>query len=217
MARKGIGLLLAGAGALLLMGGKKKKKKKSSEGSSFDDLPAFDDTYGGDDITDPSPKPTPKPEPGKVPKSTDPSRPAGKPPRGDSYDDAYWGPNLEAQLLNIRQHFADLGYGVEIVPSPMNYMGPKGSASIENYPSGDPGKIGGGDDKPDETVRKFQKEYNIVSRLNKAEKLYPDNMGGLNTDGFVGPQTLNALRYANEKLPKPWPDLLKQAELKGIK
>lgn len=218
MARKGLGLLLAGGAALVLMSGKKKKKKKSGSGDggggSFDDLPAYDDdVYGGDDVTDPTPKPAPE----KVPTVTDPKRPAGKPPRGDSYDGAYWGPDLDAQMTNIRQHFADLGYDVEVVPAPMNYMGPKGREEIENYPSGDPGKIGGGDDKPDETVRKFQREYNIVSRLNKAEKLYPDNMGGLNTDGFVGPQTLNALRYANEKLPKPWPDLLKQAELKGIK
>jgi len=227
MAKKGLGLLLAGGAALLLMGGKKKKKKKSSDtgGGGLDDLPIYEDADGGgglDDLpiyedADGDGIYDPQPDSESVPTQTDPSRPAGKPPRGDSYDDAYWGPDLDSQLTNIRQHFVNLGYQVELVPSPMNYMGPKGTVEIENHPSGDLGKVGGGDDKPNETVRRFQKEYNIVSRLNKAEKLYPDNLGGLATDGYVGPQTLNALRYTNENQPKPWPDLIKQAELKGIR
>lgn len=221
MARKGMGLLLAGGAALVLMsGGKKKKKKKTTngtgdggyspddDGSIYDDGGELDGPYADDGGETKVPPP-----------KQDPSRPSGKPPGGDSFDAAYWGATLEEQLANIRDHFRKLGYSnVQEGPYPMNILGPKGSTQVQNI-DGSTGAVGGGDDQKDATVAMFQSDYNKVSRLNKAEKVYQQNMGGLAVDGFIGPQTLNALRYAKTGLPggKSWkPDLIQQAALKGI-
>lgn len=201
-------ILLGGGLALLLSGGKKKSKKKKSSDTVQDD---FVEPDGFDEDFYVPPTAPPKPAP------SDPSRPSGNPPRGDSYDGSYWGDALEDQLTSIRQHFANLDYDVNVGPWPMNKLGPKGTLEIVNE-DGSVGKLGGDDDSPSETVRKFQKEYNTVSRLNKADKIYSQNMGGLATDGLVGPYTLNALRYANEGLPggKMWTDILMTARNKGI-
>lgn len=211
MAGKSATPLVLGAGALaLIMMGGKRKKKTSSSGSDG----VYTPEYGGDggDGAVPYIPPTPQ----KKSDST-PSRPSGNPPRGSDYDDSYWGSNLDEQLISIRQHFASLGYPVEIGPWPMNILGPKGSVELENI-DGTKGKLGGGDDKPDSIVRKFQREYNLVSRLNKAEKIFSQSLGGLDEDGFVGPYVLNALRYLKEAMPggKTWPDLLLTAANKGI-
>lgn len=198
MAKSALPLIL-GAGAIALIAtGKKKKKTKSS------DVPDEPPPY----IPDLPPAPKPKP---------DSKRPSGNPPRGDSYDGNYWGSNSEERLASIRQHFVELGYQVEVGPWPMNELGPKGTVELKNK-SGSMGKLGGDDDKPNATVARFQRDYNIVSRLNKAEKIYPQSMGGLADDGLVGPYTLNGLRFAVEELPggKKWKDLLQQAALKGI-
>src|SRR5690606_35327390 len=132
-------------------------------------------------------EPSPYTPPAPVPKpSSDPSRPSGNPPRGSEYDPDYWGSTEEERLISIRQHFADLGYPVEIGPYPMNLLGPKGTVEMQNI-DGTMGKLGGKDDSKNAIVEKFQKDYNIISRLNKAEKVYSQSMGGLSVDGFVGP------------------------------
>lgn len=196
-------LLLAGGAALLLGGKKKKKTSDKPGGTGFDDLPKFDDD------TPYTPTPAPKP--------SGPSRPAGNPPLGDSYDADYWGSTSEERLTKIRQYFKSLGYAVEVSAHPMNILGPKGTVEMENI-DGTMGKLGGDDDKKNAIVEQFQRDYNRVSRLNKAEKLYAQPMGGLSTDGLVGPYTLNGLRYAHDGKPgdKAWPDLVKMADMKGI-
>lgn len=73
MARKGMGILLAGAAALLLMGGKK-KKKSSSSGDGSD---AGGDDAGGDDLLDPGQKPS---NGGGGPGDGGPKRPGKKTP-----------------------------------------------------------------------------------------------------------------------------------------
>jgi len=202
-------LLLAGGAALLLGKKKKKSSSKADTGPTYDDLPSGDDTTPYDIPTKPAPKPSA------------PDRPSGSPPRGDQYDAGYWGSTPEERRTAIREHFKYLGYPVEVGPWPMNILGPKGSEEMENI-DGTKGKLGGDDDKPNETVRLFQKNYNQVSRLNKAEKIFPAKMGGLDKDGLVGPYTLNGLRYAVEELKagkgggKTWKDLISMAELKGI-
>ena len=199
-------LLLAAGGAALLLSGKKKKKKKTANGGAEPYTPPEN---GEEEIPYIPPSPAPKPQ--------TPSRPAGNPPRGDQYDGEYWGSTTPERLMGIRQHFVDLGYPVQVSPHPMNILGPKGNFELENI-DGTMGKLGGDDDKPNATVKKFQHEYNMVSRLNKAEKIYPQAMGGLDEDGAVGPYTLNGLRFAKEGLPggKTWSDLLMMATNKGI-
>lgn len=199
-------LLLVAGGAALLLGGKKKKKKTT--------------TGGGEEPTPYQPEEEeiePYIPPSPAPKPQTPSRPAGNPPGGDSYDGDYWGATGDERLISIRQHFVDLGYPVEVGPWPMNILGPKGNVELTNIDK-TKGKLGGGDDVPNATVKKFQHEYNMVSRLNKAEKLYAQSMGGLDEDGYVGPYTLNGLRYAVDNLPggKTWNDLLLMATNKGI-
>jgi len=216
MAKKGIGILLAGGAALIFMGGKKKKKKKSSgSDAGFDADSGYDPTaeYGDSGpYSDGSTEPPP-------PAEEDPSRPSGNPPGGDTFDASYWGATLEDQLTNIRDHFRWLGYSnVEEGPYPMNILGPSGTVEIQNI-DGSMGKLGGNDDAPSDVVAGFQSDYNKISRLNAADKIYQNKMGGLAVDGFVGPKTLNALRYAKTGLPggKSWkPDLINQAAIKGI-
>ena len=104
----------------------------------------------------------------------------------------------------------------------MNKLGPKGTLELENK-DGTTGKLGGDDDIGNPIVKTFEKNYNQVSRLNKAEKVFSASMGGLNVDaGFVGPYVLNGLRYAVEQINagltqgKKWQDLVQMATLKGI-
>ncbi len=213
MAKSAMPLLLVAAGAALLLGTKKKKRSTTSSGTTDDtpyDLPAFDE-----EAVYVPPDPAPKPR--------TPNVPAGNPPRGDSYDAGYWGSTSDERLSNIRSHFVQLGYNVEVGPWPMNVLGPKGDHELTNK-DGTKGKLGGDDDQPNETVRDFQRNYNQVSRLNKAEKYFEpigqSTMGGLAKDALVGPYTLNGLRFAVEEIKagkgKPWPDLITQANLKGI-
>ena len=136
------------------------------------------------------------------------------PPRGDSYDGAYWDPSPgEPRLTSIRQHFADLGYAVKVGPWPMNELGPKGTGTIWKNESGTTGKTGGYDDKPSAVVKKFQSDYNAVSKA----KNFVSGMGSLDEDGIVGYYTLNGLRYVTESLGgKHWPDIVKEAGMKGF-
>jgi hypothetical protein len=204
MAKSAMPLLLGLGAAALLLG--TKKKKKSAPAPTPDFIP--DENYEDDALPYiPDAAPAPK----------DSSKPSGNPPRGDTYDEAYWGASHNERLENIRKHFVFLGYPVDVIPYPMNILGPDGDISMPNYDNSI-GKLGGGDDQPNSDVRAFQHDYNVVSRLNKAEKIYGQAMGGLYEDGLVGPFTLNGLRYAKEGLPggKKWSDLVALAHTKGI-
>lgn len=195
MAGKALPILLLGGAALMLAGGK--KKKKISEEPLPDVVPPVI----------PSP-----PTSGGV--SLPYWKKAGDPPRGSSYDGAYWDPTPgDPRLISIRKHFASLKYPVEIGPWPMNELGPLGTLEMKNE-SGSTGKLGGGDDKPNEIVRKFQKEYNAVSQAKKFGG--GQKMGGLAPDGLVGPLTLNGLRFVSENLgAKLWPDVVAEAKSAG--
>ena len=199
-------LVLAGGAALLLSGKKKKKKAKAAEPEPYEPSTDEPEPY---DVPIPTPKPAPSP-----------TRPAGNPPGGDRYDPAYWGSTTDERLESIRRHFVELGYQVEVGAWPMNIVGPKGKdvMPVMENTDGTMGKPGGGDDTANPTVKEFQHNYNMVSRLNRAEKIYSVNMGGLGEDGYVGPYTLNGLRTAVEGLPggKLWSDLILQATNKGI-
>lgn len=218
MAKSAMPLLLVAAGAALLLGTKKKKKSTTSTVTQDDtpyDLPEYNEDDDDDIYIPPEPQPKPK----------TPDVPAGNPPRGAEYDAGYWGGTTDERLEKIRGHFLYLGYPVEIGPWPMNTLGPKGDFELTNK-DGTKGKLGGDDDQENETVRDFQRNYNQISRLNKAEKYFlppgQATMGGLNKDALVGPYTLNGLRFSVDELKagkaggKTWNDLITQANLKGI-
>lgn len=203
-------LLLAAGAVALMMGGKKKKTAATKE------------VY-----VPPKDEPTvyiPETPPAKQKPIAGKKKPAGNPPHpGNEWDPIYWGEepsppgSVNAALENIREHFQKLGYPVDIGPWPMNVLGPKGTGEYTNKPGSSPamGKVGGGDDVPNPTVTKFQKEYNGVSRMNKLDKVFPNvNMGGVYADGKVGPHTLNALRLAFTKSAK-WQEFVHQAKNKG--
>lgn len=131
-------------------------------------------------------------------KSTTPSGkpPGSPPPYGDScfpqsmggtqaYDHNFWDAGgVVPARERIFNHFEALGYQTPTDRSTMNDPGPDAA-------------LGGGDDVPNAEVANFQKDYNRGSR----RKLFP-NMGGLWEDGFVGPCTLNGVKYVMEQLSK---------------
>lgn len=202
---KGAGalLLLAGGAALLLVGGKKKKPP----GPVLSDLPGADECPDGsvyDPVTETC---TPiKKAPSRPVTRTNPPNPAG-----GAYDHKYWDKSQGGVgAAGIRAHFKVMGYGVAQNDTPLNDPGPDG-------------KLGGGDDVPNATVRQFQRDYNSVSRYGKTGATIvgikvPSNMGTLSTDGYVGPKTLNALKFATDNgiAPAPvWFAMKKQAEVEG--
>lgn len=201
MAKGALPILLIGGAAVLAMGGKKKKK-------NLDDAPDI-----VPDVNDFPPLPPPSSG-----TQTPYWKKAGNPPRGDSYDGAYWGADGDERLTSIRQYFSDFGYTVDVGPWPMNVLGPKGSVELTNYPGSTPakGKLGGWDDEPSPTVKRFQLDYNAVSQSKKFGG--SAKMGGLAPDGAVGPFTLNGLRFVKENLGgKSWKDAVAQAALAGYK
>lgn len=109
-----------------------------------------------------------------------PQRPPGHPPPwggscrspDNAYDANFW--DSKQTILDA---FDILGYETPTDRETMNRLGPDG-------------ELGGGDDVLNPEVRRFQKDYNKVSR---AGKFLPD-MGGLDEDGLVGPCTLNGLK-----------------------
>ncbi len=200
---KGAGalLLLAGGAALLLVGGKKKKKA----GIELADLPGGDDCPDGsvyDPVTEKC-SPIKKSAPRTV--RTNPPNPAG-----GAYDHKYWDKSQGGGgAALIRSHLNMVVPPVPINETPMNNPGPDG-------------KLGGGDDVPNATVRRFQSEYNGISRLGKSGAVVfgqtvPGNMGTLSTDGYVGPKTLNALKFASDHNLSTvnWAAAKKEAEIKG--
>ncbi len=200
---KQTGLMLGAAGlvAFALTRGKKKKRKAKEE-------PIYD--YGKDVITtDTKPKKKTSKRPSGNPPCEGPAAP-GVP--GACYDKAYWGDSTLARMTNIRQHFADLGYNIEVGPWPVNVIGPKGNFEVTNK-DGSVGKLGGNDDKSDMTVMKFQNDYNAVSRCKELSGL----TGGLAPDGLVGYFVLAGLRTAKERLgSKNWDDVLRTCATKGF-
>jgi hypothetical protein len=154
-------------------------------------------------VAAPKPGPTPAPTPRKT-------RPAGDPPNpaGGEYDVAFWDAGgVTAARQRIFDAFTQLGYAVPTDRATMNDPGPDAV-------------LGGDDDVPNASVREFQANYNSVS----AKKLMSGNMGGLDTDGLVGPKTLNGLKFvidslsspanfdADEQLEGEWQGLVAQAQ-----
>ena len=151
----------------------------------------------------------PKTGPGQAPKVRPTSKPPGSPPPyGDScfppnmggtqaYDHTFWdaGGTVPARE-RIFSFFSQFGYATPADRSTMNDPGPDAA-------------LGGGDDVPNAEVKRFQKNYNEGSRNN----LFP-NMGGLWEDGYVGPCTLNGLKYVDDQIavaggnPEDWQDLV---------
>jgi len=139
-------------------------------------------------------------------------KPSGKPsgsppPYGDScfpedmggtqaYDTSYWdkGGDVVKAREGIFTAFESLGYQTPTDRSTMNDPGPNA-------------ELGGGDDIPNSEVKRFQKDYNKVSR---AGKFTPGvKMGGLWEDGLVGPCTLNGLKYVMDNLSgRDWSDIV---------
>jgi len=180
-------LLLLGGGAVLALSTSRKKKKKKKEEEVF-----VDDTLEVDDEEEEEILEVPKPS-SKRP-SGNPPGPSGSP----GYDAQYWD---TIGAAGIRSHFKEFGYPVEVMDAPLNDLGPDGS-------------LGGGDDLSNETVRRFQKDYNAVSR----SKLFASGMGGLDPDGYVGPHTLNALKFIKDNLGgKTWLDVVRDAANKGFR
>jgi len=147
------------------------------------------------------------PLPGPTPKNN--GRPSGHPqpygaacypaPGGQSaYDKAFWDAGGTAvareRVLEVFQRF---GYSTPVGRDTMNDPGPDAD-------------LGGGDDIPNDEVRRFQREYNAVSR--SGVFLPKTTMGGLDEDGFVGPCTLNGMRLIDENLgDRFWPDIVAEA------
>ena len=68
---------------------------------------------------------------------------------------------------------------------------------------GPDGNLAGDDDVPNAEVKRFQKEYNAVSRSGRIGLLTPSkSMGGLDPDGLVGACTLNAISLIVEELSR---------------
>jgi len=198
-------IILMGGAALLLMGGK--KKKTGGGGGGIADFP--------DDIPDIVPNDIPSPP---IPQNKPMPywKKAGSTSRGSNYDGAFWGATGEKRLEKIRQFFSNFGYPVEVGPWPMNVLGPAGAVELTNKPGSDPakGKLGGDDDQPNATVKKFQEQYNAVSKA----RLFggSNKMGGLAPDGLVGPYVLNGLRFVKENLGgKLWTDVVAEAAKTG--
>lgn len=148
----------------------------------------------------PKKKTTPKPKPKPTPK---PKRPEGHPaPFGGKcypedeggeglYDKAYWDAgNTATERARIFEAFEALGYKTPDDRDTMNDLGPDGN-------------LAGGDDVPNSEAKRFQNEYNAVSRSGRIGLLIPSKkMGGLDPDGLVGPCTLNAISLVVEELSR---------------
>jgi len=160
----------------------------------------------------PSPEPDVVPPTPPAPTPT-PQRPSGHPsPYGKScyppayggtnaYDTAYWeAGGTAAARQRIFDHFESLGYQTPGDRDTMNDLGPDGKL--------------GNDDIPNAEARRFQKNYNTVSRW--GGYLPKSTMGGLDEDGMVGPCTLNALKLAFENITEvDWPQLVAEAKNAG--
>lgn len=202
--KKLLPLALIGGGVALVAGGGKKKKKKKKK-KDFSDLPDTDGSPDNgiqeEDADNSNFPPPPKDTGSKIP-AGNPPNPAG-PGEWGNYDHGYWEQgNPQETRAFILRHFEDFGFAT---PTNRNTM---------NDPGAD-GKLGGNDDLPNEEVRRFQKEYNAVSR---SKVFAGPEMGGLYPDGFVGPKTLNGLKFVKDNIgARAWSDVVKEAGNKGFK
>ena len=115
-----------------------------------------------------------------------PGDPLGRNCEAGEYNEAYWPTGA-----SVKGTFAMLRYPVPNRPT-MNELGPDG-------------QIGGGDDVPNPVVAQFQDDYNAMS----AKGVLGNMAGGLATDGFVGPCTLNGLENVLMHFdPDDWGDAL---------
>jgi len=171
-------------GALALSG--MKKKKKSAPAASPQEGAPEEEFEEGESVAEVIVDDTGVRSPTRKPQG-DPPNPAGAGPYGN-YDHSYWekgSPGASARF--IREHFVSMRYPVVINDTPMNELGPDG-------------RLGGGDDVPNENVRHFQSDYNAVSRAGLVGQLgAPSYMNGLDEDGLVGPNTLNALQLVQQE------------------
>ncbi len=150
----------------------------------------------------------PKPPPG-IGKPGAPKKPAGFPPPfgkscypakfggSSAYDDEYWDAGTQAEeRQRIFDTFTILGYATPGDRDTMNAVGPDEA-------------LGGGDDIPNGEVKRFQADYNDVSRW----KNFIADMRGLDEDGFVGPCTLNGLKLVIDALgEESWPEVVAAAK-----
>lgn len=173
--------LAAVAVGAIALSSRKKKKKPVVEDEYIDE--GFDE---GESPAEVIVEDTGRREPSRMPQG-DPPNAAGAGPYGN-YDHSYWekgSPGASAKF--IREHFVSMGYPVLIDETPMNELGRDG-------------KLGGGDDVPNENVRQFQADYNAVSRAGVAgHPGIPNYMNGLDEDGLVGPNTLNGLQLVQQE------------------
>ena len=136
------------------------------------------------------------------------NRPSGRPPGGDcsqptsAYDSAFWDEGGQTiARKRIFDVFQEFGYAPPADRDTMNALGPDGA-------------LGGSDDVPNEQVRRFQKEYNAVSRWKK----FLTGMGGLDRDGFVGACTVNGLKYIIDNIgEQDWQAIVASANADGFK
>jgi len=150
-----------------------------------------------------TPPPKKKITPKKKTPAPKPKRPSGHPaPFGAKcypedkggeglYDKAYWDAgNTKTERARIFEAFEALGYKTPSDRDTMNDLGPDGN-------------LAGDDDVPNSEVKRFQNEYNAVSRSGRVGLLTPSKkMGGLDPDGLVGPCTLNAISLIVEELAR---------------
>lgn len=141
-------------------------------------------------------------------------RPTGSPPPiggacmppeyggSNAYDTSFWqsGDVGRQQILDA---FSSLGYATPAGRMTMNDPGPDGIL-------GSAAK----DDVPNPEVTRFQKNYNAVSRWGQ----FAANMRGLDTDGKVGPCTLNGMQLVlNNLAGLQWPQVVQAAAVDGYK
>jgi hypothetical protein len=152
----------------------------------------------------------PKPD-NEEKKPTGSKRPPGEPPNptgksclvhDDAYDQAYWDQGgTAAARARIFEAFQEGGYATPTDRDTMNALG------------GDQA-LGGNDDLPNPEVKRFQNEYNAVSRWGG----HRSGMGGLAPDGFVGPCTINGLKYAiiDADTTESWQEIVAKAKAAGF-
>jgi hypothetical protein len=114
----------------------------------------------------------------------------------NAYDQDYWGGG-PAGRQQIFDAFTVLGYATPTDRDTMNDLGPDASGKVAGDEGFDAGSaLGGDNDVPNPEVKRFQKNYNAVSRW----KNFTSGMGGLDEDGLVGPCTLNGIRLVLDNL-----------------
>jgi len=151
------------------------------------------------------------PKPDEPKKPTGSKRPPGEPPNptgksclvhDDAYDQAYWDAGgTAAARARIFSAFEEGGYSTPTNRDTMNELGSDQA-------------LGGNDDLPNPEVERFQNEYNAVSRWGG----HRSAMGGLRPDGFVGPCTINGLKYAiiDADTPETWQEIVAKAKAAGF-